>query len=614
VVRQSVPDEVEDAVLRALEKTPADRFQTMRDFSGALADAEADAAMQRTAARRAATGARRVPTRELRAPEPPASSRKRRPLMIGGGAALMLLIAGGAWAGLRHRSDRATPSALAGDLDPASIAVLYFKDLGGGDSLGYLADGLTEGLIRELGRVQGLSVISANGVAPFRSDSTPRDSVARSLKVGTLVQGGVEEAGGRIRVTVRLVDGASGVDFQRSSFELPGNNALAIQDSLTQQVADLIRQRLGSEIKVREERERTKSTDAWALLQRAGQHQKTAEALADKADSAGANREFSRADSLLAAAEPLDPTWIQPILGRTALAYRRSRLAGDEPLEAARWIELGLGHVKRALALNADNPDALELRGNLRYWRWLLSLEPDPRAARALLTAAREDLEKAVKENPTQAGAWATLSHLYYQTGNAVDVKLAAQRAYESDAYLSNANVVLSRLFYSSYDLAQFPDAVHWCDEGQRRFPGDYRFVECRLYLLTTKAREPDAALAWRLADSVVALAPEGEREYQGLNARMMIAATLARAGLADSARRLASAARGRPEIDPTRDLLYAEAFVRTLLGDTAAAIASLRVYLAANPEKRSAFADDPTWWFRPLTGTAGYRELVGNQ
>jgi tetratricopeptide (TPR) repeat protein len=239
-------------------------------------------------------------------------------------------------------------------------------------------------------------------------------------------------------------------------------------------------------------------------------------------------------------------------------------------------------------------------------------LAPDPAEARALLKSAQEDLEAAVKVAPAQAGAWATLSHLYYQTGNLVDVKLAAQRAYEQDAYLSNADVVLSRLFFASYDLGQFNDAVHWCEEGQRRFPRDTKFVECQLYLLTSKAKEPDVALAWRLSDSLVKVAPERDREYQKLNSHMMVAATLARAGQADSARRLAERSRGRAEIDPTRDLKYAEAFVRTLLGDTAEAISALKTYLAANPEKRATFADDASWWFRGLQDNSRFKELIG--
>jgi serine/threonine-protein kinase len=256
--------------------------------------------------------------------------------------------------------------------------------------------------------------------------------------------------------------------------------------------------------------------------------------------------------------------------------------------------------------------DALEVRGNLRYWRWLLSLEADPDAARQLLTDARQDLENAVKISPSQAGAWATLSHLYYQAGSLVDVRLAAQRAYEEDAYLSNADVVLGRLFYASYDLGQFTNAVHWCDEGKRRFPGDYKFVECELYLLTSRAREPDVGLAWSLADSTTRLAPEQDRPYQRLNSQMLVAAVLARSKLADSARSVAQRARGNAEIDPTRDLVYAEAFVNTILGDTAAAIAALKTYLAANPEKRATLASDPSWWFRPLENNSQFRDLVG--
>jgi hypothetical protein len=57
---------------------------------------------------------------------------------------------------------------------------------------------------------------------------------------------------------------------------------------------------------------------------------------------------------------------------------------------------------------------------------------------------------------------------------------------------------------------------------------------------------------------------------------------------------------------------VYAEAFVNTLLGDTIAAIEALKVYLAANPAKRSSLASDPSWWFRPLENSARYRNLVG--
>ena len=122
VVRQSVPDEVEDIVMHALEKTPADRFQTMQEFVEALSESEADVTMQRTAARRAATASRRVPTvATVVAPVAEAPKSKVRGLVIGGGVLALLLIAGAVFAALKHRGATgvAGPSSLAtGGLTP----------------------------------------------------------------------------------------------------------------------------------------------------------------------------------------------------------------------------------------------------------------------------------------------------------------------------------------------------------------------------------------------------------------------------------------------------------------------------------------------------------------
>ncbi|HWB42282.1 MAG TPA: protein kinase [Gemmatimonadales bacterium] len=615
VVRPSVPDEIEDAVLQALEKTPADRYQKMADFADALADLESAVAVRRTTPRGMTAERRAAPraTRSTRVSGPasePASwfSGARLWTVVGG-----VVLAGAAVAGwlLWGRPGTATERPRGG-LNDNRIAVLYFDNIGGGDSLDYLASGLTEGLIRELSQVQTLDVVSTGGVAPFRGSTVSRDSIARALQAGALVAGGVERVGGQLRVTVRLVDGQSGVDLTRTTRDLPAGDLLAVQDTLVQEVARQIRSQLGQEIQLRQQRRRASDVRAWTAVQQAARRQEAAEAAAARGDNETVRRELDAADSLLAAAEALDPTWPEPVIARAAVAYRHSRLELNDQVAADKLIETGMGHVDRALALAPQDPDALELRGNLRYWRWLLSLEPDAAKARTLLASAQEDLETAVRLSPSQAGAWATLSHLKYQTGNLVDVKLAAQRAYEEDAYLSNADVVLSRLFFASYDLGQFTDAEHWCDVGQRRFPADVKFVECQLFLLTSRARDPDVALAWRLADSVSRTAPEQDRAFQTLNARMMVAATLARAGQPDSARRLALRSKGNNEIDPTRDLVYASAFVHTLLGDTALAVDALKQYLVANSEKRAALASDPTWWFRPLENNALFREAVG--
>jgi hypothetical protein len=409
---------------------------------------------------------------------------------------------------------------------------------------------------------------------------------------------------------------AYGVEYQRASFALPPSEVLRIQDSLVQEVARLIRQQLGDEVKLRAQRKGTSSPAAWALVRRAEQARKRAEALAEKPDSAQAMaRSFNQADSLYADAHAADTKWTEPILGRAAVAYRRSRLVGLDGAVAKPWIEKGEKFANDGLALAPEDPQGLELRGTLRYWKWLLKLESDPVAADRLLENAQGDLETSVRVRPEQAGAWAILSHLYANTKGVTEAKVAALRAYEADAYLRDAPQVINRLFTTSYDLTQFTDAARWCQEGARRFPDNLNFTKCQLWLMSTNLREPHVMLAWTLADSVVKLSPPARREYDAREARMIVAMVLARSGLSDSARQVAFRARAGSDLDPSQDLALSEVYVHILRDDKDLAFQALKRYLAANPERRLSASDTTAttsnWWFRAIEDDPRYRALV---
>jgi eukaryotic-like serine/threonine-protein kinase len=607
IVRQSIPDEVEEAIMRALEKTPADRFPTVAEFGEALLQADLGPGARRTSPR-AIQAVRRTTPRAI-----PAATPRSRGRLLALSAAALAVVAGTGWGAWRHwHQGPLMTGAVNSDLDPHRVAVLYFQNENGRDSTRYLADGLTEGLIRELDQVQGIDVISKGGVEQYRGDSVSRDSIARALKVGTLVTGEIEKEGGHIRVTTRLVDGSSGAEFARASFEQPTKNLLAVQDTLAGKVAGLIRERLGEEIRLREQRNRTHSVEAWALVQRAEQARKDADRLIAAKDTTSAvGQRFDRADSLYALAHLADATWTEPLVGRAAVALKRSRL-GLDGAAAKPWIDKGLNFANQVLTLAPQDPDGLETRGTLRYWSWLLHLEPDPTAAKQLLAEAQSDLETAVKVRPSQASAWATLGHLYNNTKGETDAQLAARRAYEADAYLSNADQVINRLFLASYDLSQFSDAAHWCEEGARRFPDDVKFTKCQLWMMTTKIRQPDVPLAIRLADSVPRLSTVDRREFERREAQMALAMVLARAGLLDSAQGVAHRARGGPDVDPTQTLAWEEIYVRVLLGQKDEALKALKRYLAANPETRAELADGSNWWFRDLEDDPRYKALVG--
>jgi eukaryotic-like serine/threonine-protein kinase len=620
-VRASVPDEVEEAVMAALAKVPADRPQTAKQFCEIMGTPIGTTSTRRAGLRQ--TGTRHpsvritaqqlAATREVEAYVPVAFWRRR---AVWATAVLVFVVAGalGYW---RFRAGRPAGGVLSGP-DPNTIAVLYFEDQSASHDLAYLADGLTEGLIAALSEVSGLTVVSKGGSAQFRGKSVPRDSIARALKVGTLVEGSVEQEKDQVRVTVRLVDASSGAEFQRASFEAPASAYLTLSDSLAQQAAGFLRQRLGVEVRLREQRSRTKSTDAWVLLQRAEQARKAAEAAAAVGDSTISTLRFSEADSIAKLAAEKDPSWNEPLVFRGRIAYRRSRLAVASPGQASTYIDQGMGFANTAVGRDNADPDALELRGTLEYWKWLLRLVQDPAAAKALFASARKDLEAATRINPAQAGAWGSLSHLYGLADNAgeTDIVLAARRAYESDAYLENAPKIIERLFNGYYDLDQAVDASHWCDEGYRRFPDNGIFTTCQLYVMTMRGQTPDPAKAWRLANSqALATDPSGgSPELEKRDARLMVAAVLARAGLKDSAKAVARDGTAGTDVDPTRFLYMQQSFALLLAGDKPGAIAALKVFLAANPDRRRAFAEDPGWRFRELASDPAFKDLVGAQ
>jgi serine/threonine-protein kinase len=615
VVRQSVPDELEDAVMLALEKTPADRFQKMSEFADLLADLEPTLATRRTTSRgtpvlRRSTSSGEQAVRRSTSGEAPVVKRSTPQAILGekwgtgkrlwAVVGMVMAVSGVAGVGAYHALAKPAP-ARAG-FDPNRVAVLYFENRSGNDSLTSLADGVTEALIHELSEVKPLQVISRNGVAPYRDVAVPPDSIGRALKVGTLVEGTIAQSEKRLRLNVSLIDAASGDEIGSKTLERPREEIFDLQDDVAKEVSLFLRERLGQEIQVQALRVGTRNPKAWELVQQAGKLSKDVDALLAAGDTTAAARRLNEADSILASVEKLDAGWITPPIERGWVAYRQMDLIpGFDKTLYSKWIALGLEHANRATQLKADDPDALELRGILEYWRWILNLEPDQAAAKQLLASAERDMRAAVAAKPNAARAWTYLSHLLSGQGQTAESKLAAVRSYEADPYLSSAKQTLSSLFDASFDLEDKVEAEHWCTEGQRRFPEYFRFTECQLWLMGMKGQKPDIAKAWKVNEEFVKVSPPNLRPFNTLYGNVLVALALARAGLADSARSVLMRSRGDAGVDATRDLAYYEALVRIQLGDKDEAFRLLSTYVAANPQRRSGIAKDETWMMRDL-------------
>jgi serine/threonine-protein kinase len=608
-VRPSVPDEVQDVVLQALEKVPADRFATIGQFSQALAEA---GSMTMTATTRRLTPPRsmRYTTRTSRALPGRSGPRWRTALLVA--AVSVPLVAGGALAAQRLLFGDRHESVASGDLDPRRLAVLYLDDQSSDGSLRELADGLTESLIDQLSQVTVLDVVSRNGVLPFRGAQVAVDSIGRALKVGSLVRGSVEPTSRGARVTVRLVDAASTADIARKSFEYDGRDALRLQGAVGDEVASFLRQHLGEEVRLRERREATRSAEAWMLLQRAERRRKDADSLARRGAVDAAVSALVQADSLLMRAEAADNRWSAVPALRASTAYAKALMLRREPARVPAVIDSGLTHAERALTLDARNADALEYKGRLLYLRIAQHVIADPAESDRTLVLAESTLTRAVSVNKNQAGAWEALSALHYRKPDLQAVITAALKAYESDAYLRSTRTILVRLFLASYNLEAFPEAMNWLGVLSRRYPGDPFIPEGRLLVYRTKFAAPDVDSAWAYARLSIERVPEREREFARRKSEILVAGVLANAGLPDSARR--TLMRARPssrDVDPTHDLAANEAAVRVMLGDHEEAVQLIKNYLTVNPEHRKGFANSTGWWWRGLQDNPRFKALI---
>jgi len=125
--------------------------------------------------------------------------------------------------------------------DISAIAVLPFADMSPDRNQDYLCEGLAEELINALTHVDGLRVAARTASFQFRAAGADVREVGRHLGVGTLLEGSGRKAGDRLRVTVQLIEVATGYHRWSQRFDRMLDDVFAIQDEIAESVATSLR-------------------------------------------------------------------------------------------------------------------------------------------------------------------------------------------------------------------------------------------------------------------------------------------------------------------------------------------------------------------------------------
>jgi TolB-like protein/tetratricopeptide (TPR) repeat protein len=135
--------------------------------------------------------------------------------------------------------------------DLPAIAVLPFMDMSPGRDQDYFCEGLAEELIDALTHVDGLRVAARSSSFQFRQGGMDLREVGRTLGVDSVVEGSVRRAGEQLRVTVQLIDVATGYHKWSQRFERKFGDVFQIQDEIAESVATTVR---GGALSQREQR------------------------------------------------------------------------------------------------------------------------------------------------------------------------------------------------------------------------------------------------------------------------------------------------------------------------------------------------------------------------
>jgi len=159
----------------------------------------------------------------------------------------------------------ALPSAPAREVARFTICVLPFANMSGDPEQEYFSDGISEDIITDLSKVSALAVISRNSAFMYKDKHVDVPKVARELKVTHVLEGSVRKAGGRLRISAQLIDGATNSHVWAERYDRDTTDIFAIQDEISEAIVKALKLSLLPEEKKAIERRGTDNADAHNL-------------------------------------------------------------------------------------------------------------------------------------------------------------------------------------------------------------------------------------------------------------------------------------------------------------------------------------------------------------
>ena len=246
-----IPEELNQVILRCMEKDKDKRYQTAEELNSELTKIE-----------------KGIPTTERVVPKrKPITSREITvtfglkklfiPTVV---ITVLAIIAVVIWQPWSQKETVSIPS------DKPSIAVLPFEDLSPQKDQDYFCDGLAVELINRLSNIENLKVPARASAFSFKGKGLDILEIGKKLKVELVLVGSLQKAGNRLRITVELVKVSDGYPLWSEKYERNMEDIFALQDEISLSVVDKLKIKLLGEEKAELVMRHTQNPEAYNLF------------------------------------------------------------------------------------------------------------------------------------------------------------------------------------------------------------------------------------------------------------------------------------------------------------------------------------------------------------
>ncbi len=372
----------------------------------------------------------------------------------------------------------------------ASIAVLPLENLSHDPEQDYFADGMTEELITNLGKIGALRVISRTSVMRYKGTKKPVPEIARELNVDALVEGTVLRSGNRVRVTVNLLHARTDRHLWAETYERDFGDVISLQDEVAQAVARQINVALSSAEATRLATVRTVKPEAYEFYLKGRYHYYK-----------WTPGDFRTAIEYFQKAIEADPGWASPYAG-LATSYGWLWIEGGVPAQEA--LPQFNAALNTALAIDDADPEVrYALAASAFYYRWDWA-------------GAEREFQGALAIDPNMVEARFEYAWFLSSMGRHSEALTEARSAVDRDPLSVSANLALGNIYFWAH---QDDQAIAQLRHTVELDHNDFRSHHFLYSVYETKGMYEDAIKELRVARTLQGARPEElaglERAYQ---------------------------------------------------------------------------------------------------